>query len=327
MTQHKKPAFRKMKVTGPRSAQLVLDADMGENPTVKAIAETNSDIAKALARGVGAAKSKSKSTKLVTRRGKVLKKPIGATTAIAIHNHCLQRLRALKSQFDQSYNPLLRLLTQQPHTTLAPTGEPQAAPIKAMNDASAASPAMMERVLTVLPKQYQAKYKQLATYLADSPDVIHVTANGRPIIKGREMHEASYVDAMRALYVWRRRDPLPPGTREIIRTLQGVGVPSTLLSSTAAREAYDAMLAAEEDDPEDEYGSPSEDPTTESGMVPSTSGLSTKKPQSGMGAVPAKKVKVDNRPVLYVYNMRHLVSKKKKKPKKYPEPLFLYKMD
>jgi hypothetical protein len=227
------------------------------NPTVNAILQTNKEMAAALSQAAPAA-AKPKSKKAGRR---VSKKHITASSALAIYDLGLQRLRALKSHFDQTYNPLVQLLSQQRQgMTLAPTLPLQPAVQAVAATAAAAQPStsradessagsitMRSRVLEVLPKPYHAKYRLLCNYLNDNPDAIQVSTSGRPVINGVELPRSSFVDAMRSLYVWRKQTELPPGAHDIIQALQSLGVPSTLLSSAAARNVYQDILDVEQE--------------------------------------------------------------------------------
>ena len=277
MDQKKPPAFTKMLVTGPRSAELVVTNAMqgSNNPTLNAIAETDREMADALARAAPAGK------KPKPKRARRLagNKRITASTANTIYDLGLQRLHALKAHFDQTYNPLVQLLTRQGQlATLAPmqpmlaqvdgalaqvdipatVAQPSAS--KVVDESSAASLTARSRVLEVLSDQFRPKFKLLSNYLVDHPDLIRVGAGGRPVINGVEVPGASFVDAMRSLYMWRKYDDLPAGTHEILRALQSVGVPKTLLSSTAAKNVYEDIPRAETEG--ETYESPDEDPVT-----------------------------------------------------------------
>jgi len=191
-----------------------------------------------------------------------------ASTSLAIYDANLRRLRALKSQLDQSYDPLLELLTRaapplSPHKSeradllmQVPAGqsalesESETVPASSVAESPGSTTAMMSRVLEVLPEQYRRKYTLLDSYMKVHPDVIRVSASGRPVINGQELTGSSFVDAMRSLYVWRKQVELPRGAHEIIRTLQSLGAPSTLLSSAAARSVYQDILEGEESEGE-----------------------------------------------------------------------------
>ena len=308
MDQRKPPVFMKMKVTGPRTAEMTVDdaavyekrvaalsqaapaasrrkhkkvvqavsmkrtapsstVTAYDNPTQQAIAQTEKEVADALSQTVPTT-TILKLTKVAHSGGK---ERITASSANAIYDMCMQRLRALKSNFEQAYGPLVQLLAQQQDAAaLASTlpGQPSeqvAAPTAASVaseppgslEPSAGSNTIRSRVLDVLSKQYQNKYMLLTGYLNASPNTIRVSASGHPVINGVELPGSSFVDVMRSLYIWRKSEDLPPGARQIIQALQSVGVPSTLLSSSAARGAYEDMLKTEQE--EETYESPSED--------------------------------------------------------------------
>ena len=311
MNHHKPPVFMKMRVTGPRTAEMTVDevaqyekqvaaalpqavpaasrrkrknagqavsmkhtapsstaTTTYDTPTQQAIAQTEKEAADALTQAAPTAVIP-KSRMLGHHGGK---EHITPSSANAIYDMCMQRLRALKLTFDQTYDPLVQLLAEQQRNAaaLAPTlpGQPQeqvAAPTPASVasepsgslEPSAGSNTIRSRVLDVLSKQYQNKYMLLTGYLNASPNTIRVSASGHPVINGVELPGSSFVDAMRSLYMWRKSEDLPPGAREIIRALQSIGVPSTLLSSSEARGAYEDMLKTEQE--EETYESPSED--------------------------------------------------------------------
>ena len=310
MNHHKPPVFMKMRVTGPRTAEMTVDevaqyekqvaaalpqavpaasrrkrknagqavsmkhtapsstaTTTYDTPTQQAIAQTEKEAADALTQAAPTAVIP-KSRMLGHHGGK---EHITPSSANAIYDMCMQRLRALKLTFDQTYDPLVRFLAEQQRNAaaLAPTmpGQPPeqvAAPAASVAseppgslEPSAGSNTIRSRVLDVLSKQYQNKYMLLSGYLNASPNTIRVSASGHPVINGVELPGSSFVDAMRSLYMWRKYEDLPPGAREIVQALQSIGVPSTLLSSSAARSAYGDMLKAEQEEEASE--SPSED--------------------------------------------------------------------
>jgi hypothetical protein len=115
ITQGKSPAYRKMHVVGPRQA-IALDeistqqrdakAMRDYNPTVNAMVEAQSNIKDILEKATSDTPSKS-------RKRKAGGKPkVGASTSLSLYNACMERLHALKSQFDSSYEPLLQLMME-----------------------------------------------------------------------------------------------------------------------------------------------------------------------------------------------------------------------
>jgi hypothetical protein len=75
------------------------------------------------------------------------------------------------------------------------------------------------------------------------------------VINGVELTGSSYVDIMHSLYMWRKdADSMPRGASAAIGALQSIGVPSTLLSSSAARKLYQDAQESEET-----YESPDEE--------------------------------------------------------------------
>ena len=130
------------------------------------------------------------------------------STALAVYDMNLQRLRALKSQFEQTYDPLVRFFA---HRQQQQQQQPQA--VNAVLPGAAAAPdglpmgstPMFMRVLDALPKQCHNKYTALNQYLVENPGTVRVSLNGRPVIDGKELDGPTFVDAMRSLYVWRKR--------------------------------------------------------------------------------------------------------------------------
>ena len=334
--QGKVAPYRKMKVTGPRSAELVVpitpinavQAMREYNPTVNAMVQANDEMSAALANAEAYRRDKRK-------------KRATPSSSLAIYDLGLQRLRALKSQFEQAYDPLVQLLTQRAPPPMIP---PLAPDTMAGPSTSTSSDATLTRVLEVLPEQYRNKYTLLHGYMKAQPGAIRVTETGRPVIDGVEIPTASFTDAMRSLYVWRKAEDLPRSTREIIKSLQAIGVPSTLLSSTAAKNAYHDLLAGESEG-EEAYESPSDEPivSTKPLAAPSTSGriapirvalqkqlmppTMTVQGQGGRGAPrivwPGKRPKVIR---LYSVPRPPKTKHHKYAPGKEPEVLFRYKV-
>jgi hypothetical protein len=279
--------YHKMKMTGPRSAVMAIsDAPTKpvanaiaqvtkdtvaalSNPTVKAIADTQKQMAAAVAGGLQSAKATKRKLTSHARGGVTVttttkKKRIGPSTALAIYDTCLQRLRALKSQFDQSYDPLVRLLAQQRQVADQPTAAAMAAAAAAPTAPGTVGAAtLLNRVLDALPKQYHNKYKALSQYLVESPNLIRVTASGQPVIGGKELAGQKFVDAMRSLYVWHKREDISDTAKGIIRVLHSVGVPGSMLSSAAAKDTY--RYIQEKQAAEEEFQSAGEDEPDDGG--------------------------------------------------------------
>ena len=124
------PAYRKMHVVGPRQAIALDDVKTQRkeakalrdyNPTVSAMVDVQSDMKDILDKAATDAHTKPRKRKIgVTGR------KVGASTSLALYNACLERLHALKSQFDSSYEPLLQLLTQNNAPAVAPAAAPAA---------------------------------------------------------------------------------------------------------------------------------------------------------------------------------------------------------
>jgi len=98
------------------------------NPTVNAMVETQAQINKVL-----------RNAEPLVDRVKARKRKINfpstvtASSSVALHNACLERLRALKSQFDNSYEPLLALFAQNGTAQLAQAAvAPVIAPVLAV---------------------------------------------------------------------------------------------------------------------------------------------------------------------------------------------------
>jgi hypothetical protein len=114
IAQGNSPAYRKMHVVGPRQA-IALDevstqqreakAMRDYNPKVNAMVEAQSNIRDILEKATSDTPSKSRKRKAGGGKAKV-----GASTSLSLYNACIERLHALKSQFDSSYEPLLQLM-------------------------------------------------------------------------------------------------------------------------------------------------------------------------------------------------------------------------
>ena len=114
--QDTSPAYRKMQVVGPRQA-IALDDEKTQrkeakalreyNPTVSAMVDVQSDMKEILDKAAPELPGKTRKRKLGGTGRKA-----GASASLALYNACLERLHALKSQFDSSYEPLLQLLMQ-----------------------------------------------------------------------------------------------------------------------------------------------------------------------------------------------------------------------
>jgi hypothetical protein len=115
------PACVKVKVVGPRQAIALDEVDMQHkqasamrdyNPTLNAMATTQNEMRSILhnaTQNSPAPEALAKKRKKAVAQGTPRRT---ATANIALYNACLERLHALKSQFDTSYEPLLQLLLQ-----------------------------------------------------------------------------------------------------------------------------------------------------------------------------------------------------------------------
>ena len=102
-------------------------ADMRNyNPTVNAMVETQAQINKVLGNAEPlAATDRAKAVK----RKLNFRSAVAASSSVALHNACLERLLALKSQFDNSYGPLMQLFAQS--VAVAPLAPAAVAPVVA----------------------------------------------------------------------------------------------------------------------------------------------------------------------------------------------------
>ena len=140
--QDTSPAYRKMHVVGPRQAIALDDVKTQRkeakalreyNPTVSAMVDVQSDMKEILDKAAPELPGKTRKRKL----GGTGRKP-GASASLALYNACLERLHALKSQFDSSYEPLLQLLMQ---SNAPPAAVAAAAPVAVPAAAPAPGPA------------------------------------------------------------------------------------------------------------------------------------------------------------------------------------------
>ena len=183
--------FYKMKVTGPRCAEMItqpLEAMRELNPRLNAMIQSTEQMNKVLCE---TAKQPAK------KRSKI------ASSAVAIHDAHLQRLRALRSDADNAYDALTQALAvQQPPPIVH---EAPAAPVEEEDESSLGSQVAMQQVMDVVPKHFHNKLSVLGRYLKAHPNLIRITSAGRPIVAGREIpNAANIVDIMRSLYVLRK---------------------------------------------------------------------------------------------------------------------------
>ena len=222
--------FHKMKVTGPQCAEFItqpLQAMRELNPTLNTMIQSTEQMNKVLCE---AAKQPLK------KRRKI------ASSAVALHDAHLQRLKALKSDSDHTYDPLFQALAQQPATP----SEAPPTPGEEEDESSLGSRAAMQRVMEAIPKQYRAKAATLGSYLKAHPNLIRFTSAGRPILQGTEMRNANIMDIVRSLYVWPKGNAHPRGTKEVVEALYSIGVPSFVLSNAAVRAVYHRLDEAAE---------------------------------------------------------------------------------
>ena len=235
------PTFYKMKVTGPRCAEMItqpLQAMRELNPNLNAVIQSTEQMNKVLCE---AAKQPLK------KRRKI------ASSAVAIHDAHLQRVKALKSDASYAYDPMVQALMQQhqqqqPAREEAPAAPP--APVveeeEEVDESSLGSRVGMETIRKAIPKKFHTKLETLGSYLKANPDVIRATPTGRPIVAGAEIPGAHISDIIRSLYVWSKSSTHPRGTREVLEALSAIGVPTHVFSNPSARKTYEALYESAE---------------------------------------------------------------------------------
>ena len=254
------PTFYKMKVVGPRCAELItepLQAMRELNPNLNAMLHSTEQMNKILCES---------SKQPLKKRRKI------ASSAVALHDAHLQRLKAFKSDAYNIYDPLAQAFAQQqPAQEEAPPAQEEAPPAHVEeeveeDESSLGSRAAMERVMADIPQKFHTNFAKLGRYLQANPDLIRITQAGRPIVAGQELGRANISDIMRSLYVWPKSQALPSGVKEVIEALHSAGAPSYLLSNAAVRTMYqrlqepsehphaETQTEPEELEQEEEYG-------------------------------------------------------------------------
>ena len=231
-------------MTGPDCAEFItepLQAMRELNPTLNAMLQSSEQMNKVACE---AAK------KPLKKRRKI------ASSVVAVHDAHLQRLEGLKAaEAENASDPLLRTLAQLPPIPqpaaagVAPEGVPPPPPQaqEEEDESSLSSRAHMETITGMVPRQFHIKLAILGNYLKAHPTLIRVGSSGRPIVGGVEIPRTHIMDIMRALYVHRKGEALPRDPDVVIQALQSVGVPSSLLSSSTARNMYRHVLEASEE--------------------------------------------------------------------------------
>ena len=228
------PAFYKMKMTGPRCAEMItqpLQAMRELNPNLNAMIQSTEQMNKVLCEA---------SKQPLKKRRKI------ASSAVAIHDAHLQRLKAFRSGADYTFDPLVQALAQQPPSGPAAPPPHVEEETEEEDESSLGSSSAIRRVVEAVPQQFRARVAQLGKYLKAHPNLIRFTSSGRAIVGGMEIHNSNIIDVMRSIYYMRKGQPLPRGTKEVIQALHSVGVPSFLFSSAAARAVYHGLQEAGE---------------------------------------------------------------------------------
>jgi hypothetical protein len=189
-----------------------------------------------------------------------------ATASVALHNACLERLHALKSQFDSSYEPLIQLLVAQHGAVDAPVAPPaaqnvaipagQLPPTPTASESLPITPgtpattpranvADLYSIIGRLPQKYHSKYTRLHTYLTEHPRVIGESSDGQLVVGGKVIANSTYADVIRELYAPSRGESgyAPPGLTELLHAFNSVDVPASLISSSKVRQQYFAIQA------------------------------------------------------------------------------------
>ena len=151
---------------------------------------------------------------------------------LAKYNASLSRMKALKSSsIGESF---ATSLLPQTATHAPPASE------SAVSNATAASaygslPAV-SYILPSIPQKYHNKYIHLHEYLTAHPGAISASPNGRILVRGEAVSDATYPDMIRSLYVPTKRDV--PGLKNVVRELKEISVPLALISSSTAKSVY-----------------------------------------------------------------------------------------
>jgi hypothetical protein len=251
------PTFAKIRVTGPRCAEPItepLQAMRELNPPLNEMIRSTEQMNELLCEAAKQPLNKGRMT---------------ASSAVAIHNAHLQRLKAHMSDTVYGYNPIhtLEQASQMSHE------EPAAhsSQAGAEDETSLGSHASMQKVMSEIPKKFHNKIATLGNYLSARPDLIRVSPSGEPIVAGKQIPHAHIMDIMRSLYIWPRSQPLPSGLNEVIAALRSAGAPSYLLSNSTVRAMYTRLSEAvgqspvetEEQEPEGQLQEEEEQETQE----------------------------------------------------------------
>ena len=153
---------------------------------------------------------------------------------LAKYNAGLSRMKALKSS-SIGESPAPSFLPQ--HVTRTPHASSSDTPISDATTASAyGSLPAVSSVLPSIPKKYHNKYIHLHELLTAHPGAISSSPNGKILVRGEAVSDASFPDVMRGLYVATQRDV--PGLKSVVRQLKEISVPLALISSSTAKSLY-----------------------------------------------------------------------------------------
>ena len=169
-----------------------------------------------------------------------------ASSAVAMHDAHLQRLKAHMSDTAYGYNPMHALAQASPMVYTESTTQPSHVD---KGESSLGSHASMQRVMSEIPKKFHNKVATLGNYLSAHPNLIRVTPGGHPIVAGKEIPNANIMDIMRSLYIWPKSHPLPSGLIDVIAALRSAGTPSYLLSNSTVRTMYARLPETAEQSP------------------------------------------------------------------------------
>jgi hypothetical protein len=225
-----KPAYYKMKLVGPNCAEFItepMQLARELNPKLSGMIHSAEQMNKVLCDASQQPLEKRRYT---------------TSSVVALHDAHLQRLKGLMSDSDHAYSPMEHSFPEQ---SQMPVDEPTAPPSQVEEDESSlSSHAAMQKVMSVIPKKFHAKFARLGEYLKFHPGLIRFTPTGRPIVSGREIQHAHIMDIVRSLYLWPKTQALPTGLREVIEALHLAGAPSHVLSNADALRMYHSVYGA-----------------------------------------------------------------------------------
>jgi hypothetical protein len=137
------------------------------------------------------------------------KRQRSASSAIALHDAHLQRLKAHRSGSAPMYNPVGEPFALLPLTANGGPSASSAQMVEEVDESSVSSHLVMAKIRAGIRRKFHGKLIMLSQYLSDHSSIIRIGSSGHPIVGGKELQRGNILDIMQSLYIGLRVRQFP----------------------------------------------------------------------------------------------------------------------